>query len=126
LVDYETNDYYNGLVIPELVVITKYGDVKIVDPVFCYERTQKLAREVYGSSAPEDFTGDTKGSSDRVKGDVFAAGMIVLKMALSGYRKNVKKWSDFPLLDNNSGGKGEKRSFDVNGNFFFEGGLIFG
>jgi hypothetical protein len=49
---------------------------------------------------------------------VFAAGMIVLKMALSGYRKNVKQWSDYPLLDN-SGGKGEKMRFDINGNFFF-------
>jgi hypothetical protein len=40
LVDYEKNDYFNGLVIPELVVITKYNDVKLVDPVFCYEKTE--------------------------------------------------------------------------------------
>jgi hypothetical protein len=40
LVDYEKNDYFNGLVIPELVVITKYNDVKLVDPVFCYENTE--------------------------------------------------------------------------------------
>jgi hypothetical protein len=81
--------------------------------------------EVYGSSAPEDFVGDGRGGKERVKGDVFAAGMIVLKMALSGCRKNVKQWSDYPLLGG-LGGKGGKMRFDINGKKFFWGWLIFG
>lgn len=59
--------------------MTRTNYIKMIDPVFCYDKTDYLAKQVYFTAAPEDFLMDLETIAKLVTYKINPKGQCVLR-----------------------------------------------